>query len=42
MRPLEFGFGEADARNAKLTALHIWAHPQAGGLALTSRVTPCL
>ncbi len=29
---LEFGFGEADARNAKLTALHIWAHPQAGGL----------
>lgn len=27
---LEFGFGEADMRGARLTALHAWAHPQAG------------
>jgi len=27
---LEFGFGEADARDSRLTALHAWAHPQAG------------
>jgi nucleotide-binding universal stress UspA family protein len=26
---LEFGFGEADIRNARLTALHAWAHPGA-------------
>jgi len=27
--PLEFGFGEADLRDSRLTALYIWAHPQA-------------
>ncbi len=26
---LEFGFGEADVREARLTALHAWAHPEA-------------
>jgi nucleotide-binding universal stress UspA family protein len=26
---LEFGFGEADLRGSRLTALYIWAHPQA-------------
>jgi nucleotide-binding universal stress UspA family protein len=26
---LEFGFGEADVRGARLTALHVWTHPQA-------------
>lgn len=29
---VEFGFGEADVRGARLTALHAWAHPKAGGL----------
>jgi nucleotide-binding universal stress UspA family protein len=29
---LEFGFGEADLREARLTALHAWAKPQACGL----------
>jgi len=29
---LEFGFGEADARGARLTAVHAWAHPGAGRL----------
>ena len=29
---LEFGFGEADVRGARLTALHVWAQPQAGQL----------
>jgi hypothetical protein len=27
---LEFGFGEADLRGARLTAVHTWAHPRAG------------
>ncbi len=27
---LEFGFGEADARDARLRALHVWADPQPG------------
>jgi nucleotide-binding universal stress UspA family protein len=27
---LEFGFGEADMRGARLTALNAWTHPQAG------------
>jgi nucleotide-binding universal stress UspA family protein len=27
---LEFGFGEADMRDGRLTALHAWAHPGAG------------
>jgi nucleotide-binding universal stress UspA family protein len=27
---LEFGFGEADLLGARLTAVHAWAHPQAG------------
>ena len=29
---LGFGFGEADVRGARLTALHVWAQPQAGRL----------
>lgn len=29
---LGFGFGEADARGARLTALHVWAQPRAGRL----------
>jgi nucleotide-binding universal stress UspA family protein len=29
---LEFGFGEAELRDARLTALYIWAHPQAAQL----------
>ena len=29
---LEFGFGEADVRGARLTALHVWTRPQAGQL----------
>jgi len=29
---LEFGFFEADLRDSRLTALYIWAHPQAVGL----------
>jgi nucleotide-binding universal stress UspA family protein len=29
---LEFGFGEADTRHARLTALHTWARPQAARL----------
>jgi nucleotide-binding universal stress UspA family protein len=29
---LEFGFGEAGVRGARLTALHVWTHPQAGHL----------
>ena len=29
---LGFGFGEADVRRARLTALHVWAQPQAGRL----------
>lgn len=29
---LEFGFGEADVRGARLTALHAWTRPQAGQL----------
>jgi nucleotide-binding universal stress UspA family protein len=29
---LEFGFGEADMRGARLTALRPWADPRAGGL----------
>jgi nucleotide-binding universal stress UspA family protein len=29
---LGFGFGEADVRGARLTALHIWTQPQAGRL----------
>jgi nucleotide-binding universal stress UspA family protein len=27
---LEFGFGEADVAGARLTAVHAWAHPEAG------------
>ena len=29
---LEFGFGEADVRGARLTALHAWTRPRAGQL----------
>jgi nucleotide-binding universal stress UspA family protein len=29
---LEFGFGEAELRDARLTALYIWAHPHAAQL----------
>ena len=29
---LEFGFGEADVRGARLTALYAWDHPEAGRL----------
>jgi nucleotide-binding universal stress UspA family protein len=29
---LEFGFGEADVRGARLTALYAWEHPEAGRL----------
>jgi nucleotide-binding universal stress UspA family protein len=29
---LEFSFGEADARGARLTALYAWQHPEAGRL----------
>jgi nucleotide-binding universal stress UspA family protein len=29
---LGFGFGEADVRGTRLTALHVWAQPQAGRL----------
>jgi len=29
---LEFGFGEADVRGARLTALHVWTHPHPGEL----------
>lgn len=29
---LEFGFGEADVRGCRLTALHVWTRPQAGQL----------
>jgi nucleotide-binding universal stress UspA family protein len=29
---LEFGFGEAELRDARLSALYIWAHPQAAEL----------
>ena len=29
---LEFGFGEAELRDARLSALYIWAHPQAADL----------
>lgn len=29
---LEFGFGEADAQHARLTALHIWAIPHIAGI----------
>jgi nucleotide-binding universal stress UspA family protein len=29
---LEFSFGEADVRGARLTAMYVWAHPEAGRL----------
>lgn len=29
---LEFGFGEADVRGARLTAMYAWEHPEAGRL----------
>jgi nucleotide-binding universal stress UspA family protein len=32
MAALEFGFGEADVRGSRLTALHVWTRPQAGQL----------
>jgi nucleotide-binding universal stress UspA family protein len=32
MAALEFSFGEADARGARLTALYAWQHPEAGRL----------